>query len=152
VDYLILAGHDGDGAEAADGTPTAGSGFPRAGSMACGRGGGGISSVSDAARGGAIPASPSPDPAPTGGGGGASGGRGGGLPAAASAWGGGFLQCLASLGGQCDAMVVRPGPGVALRGCDGPVARCAAQRQRLPEEYLGPLSGFWWFNDTHLSS
>jgi hypothetical protein len=20
------------------------------------------------------------------------------------------------------------------------------------EEYLGPLSGFWWFNDTHLSS
>jgi hypothetical protein len=51
VDYLILAGHDGDGAEAADGTPTAGSGFPRAGSMACGRGGGGISSVSDAARG-----------------------------------------------------------------------------------------------------
>jgi hypothetical protein len=114
--------------------------------------GGGISSVSDAARGGAIPASPSPDPAPTGGGGGASGGRGGGLPAAASAWGGGFLQCLASLGGQCDAMVVRPGPGVALRGCDGPVARCAAQRQRLPEEYLGPLSGFWWFNDTHLSS
>jgi hypothetical protein len=22
----------------------------------------------------------------------------------------------------------------------------------LGEEYLGPLSGFWWFNDTHLSS
>jgi hypothetical protein len=24
--------------------------------------------------------------------------------------------------------------------------------RRLPEEYLGTLSGFWWFNDTHLSS
>jgi hypothetical protein len=23
---------------------------------------------------------------------------------------------------------------------------------RRSEEYLGPLSGFWWFNDTHLSS
>jgi hypothetical protein len=23
---------------------------------------------------------------------------------------------------------------------------------RRAEEYLGPLSGFWWFNDTHLSS
>jgi hypothetical protein len=22
----------------------------------------------------------------------------------------------------------------------------------MHEEYLGPLSGFWWFNDTHLSS
>jgi hypothetical protein len=23
---------------------------------------------------------------------------------------------------------------------------------RASEEYLGPLSGFWWFNDTYLSS
>jgi hypothetical protein len=24
-------------------------------------------------------------------------------------------------------------------------------RQMVPEEYLGPLSGFWWYNYTHLS-
>jgi hypothetical protein len=23
--------------------------------------------------------------------------------------------------------------------------------KQQPEEYLGPLSAFWWFNDTHLS-
>jgi hypothetical protein len=25
-------------------------------------------------------------------------------------------------------------------------------RQRRCEEYLGPLSGFWWFNDTRLGN